>query len=1067
MKGIGRKINFLGWFIVFAVGPTFAQTPELKINSGHSASVLSVAYSPDNRYIASASEDKTIKIWDVQSRRELKTLYDDAEVRSVRFLNDGTTLVSAGWGGLKLWNVISGKSKDLFSDYKHFVTPSKNSSLLLFDDGYSVVLYDLKTNSPVREFKGHEDFVLRAVFSPDGKYIASCGYDKTVRLWDLATGNLLRTLVGHGDTVSAVVFSPDGKFIISGGGADDPTIRFWNIITGKQTVLLQDHQNAVEDLTFTPAGDRLVSSSADGTIKFWDPKTGVLLGSLETKRGATVTSIAFSADGRQFASAYDDKTIGLWDVTSGTEIASLPGDTVEVKRLAFSPDGKTILTSSTDQTLRAWNLYASANLRVLLGGRPQEMAEESSDILDFSQDGKRVLVSLDSGFAIWDTEKGLPLVSFDAGYTDLGVFSPDGLYIATTNWDEETGQTIGLWDASTGELIKTFNSGGDSLSKLAFSADGQYLCAGTQGETSTIRVWNIISGKELPPLVGHENAIEDFHSSADGKTLISASADGTIRFWDISTGDLLKTLGDADGSMISSIALSADGKYLVSGHFYQEFAIKLWNVATGKVIKIYDGHQGGVTAVDFSPNGDYIVSAGSDGSVKLWDVKGGNCVVTRYDLPHSTDWVAVTADGRFDGTAGGMNLLYYVSGMDIIPLESFYERFFSPSLVSQVLRGDTGNRTYQSALNRVLKLPPKVRILNPQDGQTLRTDRLEVTVEAEDQGGGIDEIRLYQNGKLVETTQRGLRVVQTGTSKRTQTFLVPLVPGSNVFKATAFNVDRTESSPAAVTVTVAGSERNTTLYLLVVGINTYKNPDYTLNYAYPDAKAIRDKLTETGRNIYREIKTYELYNEGATKAAMVSAFSKIRDSATANDVFLFFYAGHGIMTEPEGQNPAKYYLIPSDVVKMYGTPAALDQGALSADELRDWCRDIKAQKQVILLDACQSGGAVATFAMRGSTEEKAIMQLGRSAGVVVLASTGTQQNASEFSQLKHGIFTYALLEGLSGKADGGTRDKKITIKELESFVNDYIPELSQRYRGEIQYPNSYATGMDFPLGVVP
>ncbi len=1067
MRGIGKKFDLVGWLFFLAVFPVIAQSPELKINSGHSASVQSVAYSPDNRYLASASEDKTLKIWDLRSRKELKTLFDDGEVRCVRFLNDGNTIVSAGWGGLKLWDVVTGKSIDLSSDYKHFVTPSKDSSRILFDDGYSVILYDLKTHNPIREFKGHEDFVLQAVFSPDGRYIASCGYDKTVRLWDAATGNPLRTFTGHGDTVSAVAFSPDGKFIVSGGGANDPTIRFWNIITGKQTLLLSEHQNAVEALTFTPGGDRLVSSSADGTIKFWDPKTGALHDSVTTNRSSTVTSIAFSSDGKQLASGYDDKTIGLWDVKTGTQTGTLPGDTVEVHRLAFSADGKTILTSSDDQTLRAWNLYGSSNVRILLGGRPRENDDESMDILDFSKDGKRALVSLNDSFAVYDTEKGLPLVTFDAGYTDLGVFSPDGLYVAATSWDEQAGQEIQLWDASSAELIKTFDCQGDSVSKLVFSTDGQYLCAGTQGETNSIHVWNIISGKEMTPLVGHENAVEDLRSSADGKTLISASADGTIRFWDLYTGDLLKTLGDTDGSMISSIALSSDGKYLVSGHYYQEFTVKLWNLATGKLIKIYDGHQGGVTAVDFSPNGDYIASAGADGSVKLWDVKSGNRVVARYDLPHSPDWVAVTPDGRFDGTAGGMNLLYYVSGMDIIPLESFYERFFTPSLVTQTLRGDTGVRNYQSALPRELKLPPKVRILNPQDGQTLRSDRLEVTVEAEDQGGGIDEIRLYQNGKLVETTQRGLRVVQAATSNRTQTFLVPLVPGPNVFKATAFNTDRTESSPAVATVTVVGSEKNTTLYLFVVGINTYKNPDYTLNYAYPDAKAIKDKLIETGRNIFKEIKTFELYNQGATKAAMVSTFSKIRDSATANDVFLFFYAGHGVLTEPEGREPAKYYLIPSEVVKMYGNSEALDKVALSADELRDWCRDIKAQKQVILLDACQSGGAVATFAMRGSTEEKAIMQLGRSAGVVVLASTGTQQNASEFSQLQHGIFTYALLEGLSGKADGGTRDKKITIKELESFVNDYIPELSQRYRGEVQYPNSYATGMDFPLAVVP
>jgi uncharacterized caspase-like protein len=173
------------------------------------------------------------------------------------------------------------------------------------------------------------------------------------------------------------------------------------------------------------------------------------------------------------------------------------------------------------------------------------------------------------------------------------------------------------------------------------------------------------------------------------------------------------------------------------------------------------------------------------------------------------------------------------------------------------------------------------------------------------------------------------------------------------------------------------------------------------------------------------------------------------------------------MSEGNPQTAAEFYLVPHDVTNIFGDDEQLAAKGFSAKQLKEYCVKIKPQKQLIVLDACQAGGAVETFAIRGVTEEKAIAQLARSAGVVVLAASGTRQYATEFSQLGHGVFTYALLKGLDGEADGGTApDGKITVKELEAYLNDKVPELTRKYRGSAQYPNSYARGQDFPLGVL-
>jgi uncharacterized caspase-like protein len=192
----------------------------------------------------------------------------------------------------------------------------------------------------------------------------------------------------------------------------------------------------------------------------------------------------------------------------------------------------------------------------------------------------------------------------------------------------------------------------------------------------------------------------------------------------------------------------------------------------------------------------------------------------------------------------------------------------------------------------------------------------------------------------------------------------------------------------------------------------------------------------------------------------------IAKQARPQDVFVFFFAGHGKMSEPEVGSAGDFFLVPYDVVNITGDGGSLIAKGIAAAELREMSRKISALKQLIVIDACESEGAVATLAlMRGPEEEKAIQQLARSAGVAVLASAGQNQVATEFKTLGHGVFTYALLKGLNGAADGSPMDGKVTVNELRAYLDDQVPELTKIHRGKPQYPNSFSRGQDFPIGV--
>jgi uncharacterized caspase-like protein len=300
----------------------------------------------------------------------------------------------------------------------------------------------------------------------------------------------------------------------------------------------------------------------------------------------------------------------------------------------------------------------------------------------------------------------------------------------------------------------------------------------------------------------------------------------------------------------------------------------------------------------------------------------------------------------------------------------------------------------------------------------------------------------------------------------THRFNVLLTPGTNNFRIIALNKNRTESKPALLTVVFKSrdSAPSADLHVLAIGINKYKNSIYNLNYGRPDAESFIKSLAERGASIFKNIVKKEIYDEQALKPVIEEAIQRIISMAHPEDVFVFYYAGHGVMSAETQTRNADFFLVPHDVTQLYGREELLKEKGISAAELKEWFKQIPAQKQLVVLDACQAGGAVDTFALRGAAEQKAMAQLARSTGIVILASSGTEQFASEFRKLGHGLFTYALLQALAGQADGGNPpDKKITVKEVEAYINDRVPALTHQYRGSVQYPTSYAVGNDFPL----
>jgi WD40 repeat protein len=568
---------------------------ELRTLRGHSDMVRSVAFDSAGRLIASAGDDKKIKLWDTATGAIVRTWSGHTDfVWNIAFSPDGASLASAGEvQTIKLWDVATGRE--------------------------------------LRTLLGHAAEINFVSYSPGGQTLASAGDDGTVKLWDVATGKEIRTLRGHTGEVSGVSFSPDGNFIASAGM--DRTVKWWSVATGREVRTLRGHTAPVQVVTLSPDGRTIASASSDRTIKLWEAATGA---ELRTLRGhtAAVTAVEFSPDGGNLASAGKDRMVKLWDPSTGREIRSLRGHADWVSGVSYSPDGRILASSSTDQTVKLWETVTDQEIQSWRGH------EARVGNVSHAPDGRTLASgSGDRTVKLWDSSSGLERLTL-RGHVDSVSdvkFSPDGKSLASAGYD----CTVKLWDTATGKELRTLHGHSGAVECVSYSPDGRALASG--GRDRTVKLWDAVTGGVTRTLNGHADWVTALSFSPDGRTIASASYDATIKLWDVATGELLHTLSGHKGR-VNGLGFSPDGHTLASaGH---DRTIKLWNASTGQELRTLHGHADLVTGVSCSPDGRTIASASNDGTVKLWDATTGQEILTLRANSSLLSGISYNRDGR-------------------------------------------------------------------------------------------------------------------------------------------------------------------------------------------------------------------------------------------------------------------------------------------------------------------------------------------------------------------------------------------------------------------------------------
>ena len=1038
--------------------------PELVIQTGHINKITSASIGPHGKYLATGSVDNSVKLWNVESGAEIRTFRGHKSwITSVAILPDGKRLITGSYDQTAiLWDLVTGDKVRIFRGHKDKITAiavgRKGRYLITGSRDKTAILWDINSGKEIRVFDRHPDWVTSVAISSDGKYIITGGADRKAYVWDTKTGSMQSLFWKMSSRVSSVAISPDLRYIVTGNA--DGIARIWSFGGAKRTKMktLEGHKQNISSIVISPDSKFVITGSHDKTVVLWDITTGKKLSTFKGHKAA-VTSVAISSDGKRLITASMDATARLWDLQQmdfGSIISGrnppknvqkarvFTGHTKGVRDIATSPDGRHLLTANGDGTVRVWDLVRGAEIRALKGNTSK------LNSLVVTPNGRYVVTGGDDHIArLWDIFTGEELRTFEGHNRPVWsvAVNPDGKSFISGSMDF----SARLWDITSGKEIRSFEAkAGGPVWAVDISPDGKTLATGHRDGKA--RLWDINTGALSSEFEGHLEEINTITFTPDGQNLITGSADQTIRLWDTVTGEVIRVFEGHKG-YVSSVFVSADNKHLISGSW--DKTVRIWDLSTGKAINVLEGHENIVESIVVSPNGNFIFTGSSDGTMRIWDITGGAEICRLISI--DPGWVAVAPKGQFDGSPSGLKSIRWAIGLKSYPLQSFSEGFFEPGLLASIYAGMPIEPSKLQNLSEGFALPPQIKIVSPNNNVTSKSENIEVIVFSADQGGGIDEIRLFHNGKVINIKTRGIEVEFSKKSKRQmKKFQVRLVDGKNYFKAVGFSLDRIESNTDEITIVFEGKKKKPNLHLLTVGIDKYKNPSLNLNYARADALSLRKTIQASSKELFDKIEIHEFYDEDATKSNIISTLKGFH-ALPPQDVVIIFLAGHGESLESD------WYFIPPEVIHPE-REAELKKNAISATEIEEQVRLIGARKVLLLMDACKSGSALASF--RGFEERRTFSQLARATGIHIVAATGHSQFAAEVKELKHGIFTYTLLEAFKGKADRGPEDGITTVREILSYVENVLPQYSKKHRSVVQYPVIDSRGMDFPVAVV-
>ena len=853
---------------------------KLAINRSPSSSITTFAIHPKSNFAISGGRDNTITLWDINSGREMQ-----------KFLGHTGEIYSLAFHPIQDWIISASADSD-------------------------IILWDMKTGKKIRKFENGHKFdtgfklpVSSIAISHDGRFVLSGGWDSRMLLWDISTAAILKEYKGGEGWLNTVIFSSDGKKLLS---ASLQEWRLWDKETTNSLVHVKHPKfnfgikgmiarSYSAPVLFDRTGKHVIAGTWDGSLSMWDTATGDKTKSFPISKGE-ISAIAISKDGKLIASTGEDRILHIWNIDKSTEVKKINAHDNWATGVAFSTDSNTIITSGMDKLIRRWDLKTEKE--ILQFGTEFTQTEK----LNFSLDGSSLIAfvknpstpKLEKNAILnhWDlfTGKTPSVVHSFKSYNDLYSISDDGKLalvgkntekyksiISTDTGDEiykfekfsenysavkispkskiiisnNTHQKHSVYTIANDKKLTLFSeiSTADK-SNIFFSSDEKYVALIS---SNSIIIKNLLNNTDVT-INSPNNNIKYITFSHDNKKFISLNHKNEISILNLN-GKILANWQTNHSGEIYVLTIDQNSKYLMTAG--SDLSIRLWDIDTGKEISVMTGHTDIVKSLAFHPNGKFVASSGDDKSIKLWLIPSGKEIATLYSKPND-GWIVTDSEGRFDTSdLEDSQELHWIISSDFsnpVPVESFMKDYYEPRLLSRILSGE--NLKPVRPITTIKLTQPKVEITNIKfAGAESSLARVTVRVTATNrqllnQGKQITEqidahdLRLFRDGQLVGYVD-GL-VARHGGKPFERTFTIRLAKSNSeyspIFSAYAFNDDRVKSATVKSTfksspIVGKTSVQKGTVYLITMGVNKHENTDWNLKFAANDAKVLNERVT--------------------------------------------------------------------------------------------------------------------------------------------------------------------------------------------------------------------------------
>jgi WD40 repeat protein/flagellar biosynthesis/type III secretory pathway chaperone len=1044
-----------------------AITGEYKMELNHLAEITTCLFSPDGKRILTSARDGKAIIWSAVTGEQLIVLPHNNWVTSANFSANGKFVItSAIDSGAFVWDSYSGKLLYKINSHAFYSEFSPDGKLILAQQSYqqTAKIYDATSQELIKVLEGHDDEISISHFSPDGSCIATASRDGSVKIWKSSTGELLNTLTLHTGWIVDVNFSPDSKFLIT--AAWDNTASIWEVETGKLSQVISGHKNWVQSASFSSDGNYIVTTSLDNTARLWERKSGKLH-SILSGLSSAITGISLSHDGKSIMTNSEDGIGRFWDIKTGQILFITDTNSLSYSKSYFSPNDNYLLTFSQTKPVSILNSVT---------GKAVVIKHDSKDKLyvrDFLMNDSALITIDDKSNLVIRNIETTEIEKVQNFKIDLyeAKISNNGVYLAMVKklgYSSESSAEI--WDIKSNKLLYQLNPSESPIHKIMFSNDSKLI--GTLTKDGRFYIWQTENGNAVREITSSK-PFSNIWFTENSRSIFGTSEGPEVSIWDIKTGNNIYKLKGGLGEW-GDVYLTPAGNELVLSYRYLSKII-VWDIKTNAVIKEFVGNN---FLVDSSGK---ILVVVKNSEQTVYDLHSHK--ILYHCIPiKERDYITYDSVGHFDGTEAARKLLYFTCGSEIIELEQVKDKLWVPNLAERIMNGEPINSATLADLE-ICGLTPEVELIEDSGN--------EYFFLIKPRKGGLGETVLYVNGieakrykpihlKKINDQSYELRV----TKDELKDFFI--AGQENPVTLKAYNFDNTISSRGAILVEnktkIAKSPPN--LYAIMVGVSDYKGEELDLKYAAKDASDLSNAVALSARKLLNtdgkeHVFIYNLTTSSdhyllPEKNSIKNTFAEIGKKANSNDILLIFFAGHGVMQGEKKQ----FYFLTADASKTSAVQSTSDVGISSA-ELSEWMKpqNIKAQKRILIFDACNSGQAINDLVKIGTEEPNEIAarnddkaqqiitleKLNEKTGLFILSASASNQSAYELSRYSQGLLTYSLLKAIKLQSDILEDGKYLNINRWfnasEKIVTELCKENGARQEPQIVSQNNFNIGI--------